>query len=219
MVVTGSDFLNPLINLWNSFVLIVPGIIAALILSGVGYFVAYVIGRALKLVLAKARLDKVIEQAKVSKIIGYVRLSSLLGEIAKWYIFIIFLTAAVDLLELGKLSDILNLFVSWVPNLIAALLIVIFGLLLAQFVKIKIEEHAKTSLAKTASNILMGVISAIVIIIALDQIGIEVEILKNLLLVAVASIGLGAALAIGLSFGLGNKKEANDLLKDIRKRL
>jgi len=218
LVISGTDFLNPLINLWNSFVLLVPGLVAGIILAVVGYIVAYVIGHAIKIVLIKARLDQKVEQAKISKAIGYVKLSSLFGELVKWYILIIFLQSAVDLLELGTLSNILGKFVLWVPNLIAAFLIIVFGLLLAQFVKVKIEDHVKTALAKTTSNILMGVITAIVIIIALDQIGIEVDILENLLLVVAASLGIGVALAVGLAFGLGNKKEANDMLRNIRKR-
>ena len=219
MAITGTEFLNPLVSLWNSFVILIPGLIAAIILAVVGYLIAYIIGHALKLVLAKANLDKKVEQARISKAIGYIRLSSLFGELVKWYIFIIFLTAAVDLLELGTLSDILSRFVLWMPNLIIAILVVIVGLLLAQFVKVKIEEHAKTALAKTASNTLMIVIAAVAIIIALDQIGIEVGILENLVLLIVGAVALGVALAIGLSFGLGNKKEANDMLRNLKKKL
>lgn len=214
-----TDMLNPLISLWNSFVLLVPSLVAGIIILVLGYAIAYIIGHAIKLVLAKLKIDHKIEQAKISKAIGYVKLSSLLGELVKWYIFIIFLQAAADVLDLGSLTEILMKFVLWVPNLIASLLIVIFGLLLAQLVKVKVEEHAKTSLARTASNILMGVISAIAIIIALDQLGIEVGLLQNIVMVAVASLGLGIAIAVGLSFGLGNKREANEILRDIRKRL
>src|SRR3989344_2286542 len=207
-----TELLNPLISLWNSFVLLVPGLIAAIVLTVIGYVIAYILGHALKLVLVKTKLDQKVEQARISKAIGYIRLSSLFGELVKWYIFVIFLQSAVDVLELGTLSEILSKFVLWIPNLIAGLLVVIFGFLLAQFIKVKVQEHAKTSLAKTASNIFMCVIAAISVIIALGQIGIEIGILENLLIVVVASLGLGAALAIGLSFGLGNKKEANDLL-------
>lgn len=219
MVITGTEFLNPLISLWNSIVLMLPGLIAGIIIAVVGYLVAYIIGHAIKLILAKTGLDKKIEQAKVSKAIGYIKVSSLLGELTKWYIFIIFLQQAVDVLDLGTLSDVLSRFVLWMPNLIVALVITSFGLLLAQLVKVKLEEHAKTALAKTASNILMIVIAVITIIIALDQIGIEVSLLENLVLVVVGALAVGIALAVGLSFGLGNKKEANEMLRNIRKQL
>ena len=219
MAITGTEFLDPLMSLWNGFVLLIPGLVAGIILAVIGYLIAYIIGHALKIILVKVNLDKKIEQAKISKSIGYIRLSSFLGELVKWYIFVIFLQASVDLLNLGTLSDTLSKFVLWVPNLIAAIVIIILGLLLAQFVRVKIEDHAKTSMAKTAANILMIVIAAIAIIMSLDQIGIQVDILENLLLVVIGAVAVGVALAIGLSFGLGNKKEANEMLKGIRKQL
>ncbi len=219
MAIAATDFLDPLVNLWNSFVTVIPGLVFAVVLLVVGYFVAFIIARALKIVMMKAKLDQKIEQAKISKAIGYIKVSSLLSELVKWFLFVIFLQAAVDKLELGTLSDVLGMFVLWVPHVIVAVLILVGGLLLAQFVRLKVEEHAKTELAKVASHALMVVITAIVFIIALDQIGIEVDILKNLVYILIGAFGVGAALAMGLSFGLGNQKEANEMLRSLRKRL
>ena len=214
-----TDFLDPLVSLWNSFVTVIPGLVFAIILLAVGYLVSFIIGRALKIVLVKAKLDQKIEQAKISKAIGYVKVSSLLGELVKWFLFVIFLQAAVDQLELGTLSDILGMFVLWLPHLIVAVTLLIVGLLFAQFVRVQVEEHARTEFAKVASHALMVVIAVIVFIIALDQIGIELDLVKNLIYIVVGAFGIGAALAMGLSFGLGNQKEANEMLKSLRKRL
>ena len=54
---TGSLILNPLISLWNGFVGVLPGIIAAIIVLIIGYFVALGVGHAVKVLLEKAGLD------------------------------------------------------------------------------------------------------------------------------------------------------------------
>jgi len=211
--VSTGDFINPLVNLWNSFVEILPGIVAAVIILIVGYLIAYIIGHAIKLVLQKIGLDTRLAKAKLSKAIGYTHMSSVLGEIIKWYIFIIFLQAAVSVLNLGTLSVILNEFAFWLPNVIAAVIVVLFGLLFAHYVSLKLEEHTKMRGLKVMSRALKAVIMFIVLVVALGQIGIDVSILENGFLLVIA----GFALALGLAFGLGSKKEAGEAIRRIRK--
>lgn len=217
LTTTSEALTNPLINLWVSFIQLLPKLIAAIIILIVGYVLAYIVGHALKVLLWKIGLDKQIEKAKISKAMGRLRLSSILGEITKWYIFIIFLQSAVDIVNLGTLSVLLQEFVMWLPNVIAAALVIIFGLYMAHFITIKIREHTDVKGGKTLTGILNVVIIFIVTIIALEQIGINVAILTNTFLILLSAFALGIALAIGLSFGLGTKNNANKALGKIKK--
>jgi len=212
VLIGAENLLNPLINLWNGFVNILPGLVAAIIILIIGYLIAFIIGHAIKLVLQKLGLDKRLAKAKVSKAIGYTHMSSVIGEIVKWYIFVIFIQAAVDVLSLGTLSTILNEFAMWLPNVIAAVIVVLFGLIFAHYVSIKIEEHSKVKGIKTLSKGLKAVIIFIIAVIALEQIGVDVSILKNGFLLLIA----GVALAIGLAFGLGAKKHAGEAMKKLK---
>lgn len=217
LTTTSEALTNPLVNLWLSFVQLLPNLIAAIIILIVGYVVAYILGHALKVLLWKVGLDKQIESAKLSKAIGKLRLSSILGEITKWYVFIIFLQSAVDTVNLGTLSILLQEFVLWLPNIIAAVLVIIFGLYLAHFVTIKVREHTDVRGGKTISGLFNGVIIFIVVTIALEQIGINVGLLTNAFLILLAALAMGAALAIGLSFGLGTQRHAPKALAKIKK--
>jgi hypothetical protein len=214
---TGMSLTDPIVSLWQGLVNLLPGLIIAILILIIGYVVAYVIGHAVRLLLMKVGLEKQVEKAKLTKAIGNIRLSSVFGEITKWYIFLIFLSAAVDIVELGTLSMILRQLVLWIPNVIAGALILIFGLFIAHYVSMKIKQHAEMSGAKTLSNVTYAVIVVIVTLIALEQIGINVSILTNTFLIIVASLGLGFALAVGLSFGLGSKQEAGKALAKIKK--
>jgi len=212
---TGSLILNPLISLWNSFVNILPGIIAAIIILIIGYFIAVGIGHALRVLLEKAGLDIYMEKAKLSKSVGHIHISRLLGEITKWYIFLIFLQSSVDLLSLGALSAVLNEFVLWLPNLIIAAIIVIFGVALSHFIGTKIEEHTEMKGVRLFSKIIKIVVLFIVIVIALEQIGVDVSILENTFLLLIGSLAVGIAIALGIGLGSGLKGEGKKIVQEI----
>lgn len=219
LTTTSGALTDPLVNLWVSFVQLLPNLIAAILILIVGYVVAYIVGHALKVLLFKLGLDRQIEKAQMSKAMGRLRLSSILGEITKWYIFIIFLQSAIDLVNLGTLSILLQEFVIWLPNVIAAALVIIFGLYIAHLVTIKVREHTDVKGGKTVTGILNAVIIFLVVMIALQQIGINVSILSNTFLILLGGISLGSAVAIGLSFGLGTQKDAGKALDKMKKWL
>lgn len=210
---TGAGLLDPLVELWNGFARVIPSLILAIIVTIFGYILAYIIGHAIKIGLQRAGLDKQVAKAKLTKAIGQVHISSLLGELVKWIIFIIFLGQAADIVKLGTLSILLNRFVLWLPNLIFAVVVLVFGLIFAHYVDIKVQEHAKVKSAKIASQTLRVIIIFIFGIIALEQINIDVSILKLAFLILVG----GIALALGLAFGLGARNDAANWMKGIKR--
>ncbi len=214
---TGISLTDPIISLWQGLVTVLPGLIIAILILIIGYVVAYVVGHGVRLLLVKVGFERQVEKAKMTKAIGNIRVSAVLGELTKWYIFLIFLSTAVDVVELGTLSTILRQFVLWVPNLIASALILIFGLFVAHYISIKIRQHSNMVGAKTLSTIAYIVITTVVTLVGLEQVGINVSILTNTFLIVVAALGLGFALAIGLSFGLGTKQEAGKALNKIKR--
>jgi len=213
---TGSLILNPLISLWNGFVGVLPGIIAAIIVLIIGYFVALGIGHAVKVLLEKAGLDTYLERSKFAREVGHFHLSRILGEVTKWYIFLIFIQAGVDLLRLGTLSSLLNEFVRWLPNVIVAAIIVIFGVALAHFVSMKIEEHTRTKGVGFFSKLIKIVIYYVVLVIALEQIGVEASILENTFLILIGALAVGIAVALGIGLGRAMQPEGKEIVKDLK---
>ena len=219
LTATGSLILNPLVQLWNSFVDILPGIVAAIIVLIIGYFVALGIGHAVRHILDKSGLDRYMARSRLTGSVGHTRLSSVLGEVTKWYIFLIFLQAGVDLLSLGTLSLYLDRFVLWLANVIIAAVIIIFGLAVAHFVAMKIEEHTDMKGVKGVTKLVKGVLILIVVVIALQQIGIKVNIIENLILLIVGALALGIAIALGIGLGKGLQSESKSIVKEIKDML
>lgn len=214
---TSIAIISPLQKIWLKIVEIVPNIIGAVIVLIVGCFVGVILGHAVRVVLEKIKLDDYIKKAKLTKAVGHTHVPALAGEIVKWYIIILFLAPAAQLVSLGALSTMLVKFALWLPTLMGAVIIFLLGLAGIHYLNATIEEHTQMKGAKLANKILSWVLTIILVILALKQIGIDVSILENTFLIIIGAFALGLALALGIGLGLGLKKESEDILKNIRK--
>ncbi len=195
--------------------LALPGFIAAILVIILGYIIAAVISWAVIKLLHGISLDKKIQKYTKSEW-GKAHISGMLGAIIKWYIFIVFIGTAVELVDLGVLSGFLITLANWLPNLIVAVILVLLALLLAEYVDNKIQ-NTKIKGAEMVGRLLYSCIIIIVGVIALNQIGIDVSLLENLILAIVGAMAIGIALALGISLGLGMKDDAKKFVKQIRK--
>jgi len=208
---------NPFDFLWGSFIQFFPKLIGLIVLLVIGYLFGLVLGYFLKTVLQKLGLDRWLDKTELSKAIGRTHISAILGEILKWYVFIVFLQAAVDLIDLGPLSEMLGRVVTWLPHLILAIIIILIGLIFAHFVELKIIEHSEVKGIKAIVRLLKWVIVFMVIVIALRQIGLQVDLLENAFLLVLGALAIGIALALGIALGLGLKKDSEKFIRDLMK--
>src|SRR3989338_586203 len=219
LTATGQLVLNPFVSLANSFVEILPGLIIAVLLTIVGWFVALALGKSVKYILEKAGIDKLMAGSAFTGSVGNTMLSGLFGEITKWFVFLVFLPQVLVNLRLGVLSDLLTSFVIWLPNLLAGAIIVIFGVALAHIVGMKIEEHTSMKGVKLLSRIVKISLIVIVTIVALDQIGIDVSLVKNLILIVVGTFAMGFAIAFGIGVSKGLQKDSDNVVKHLKEIL
>lgn len=208
--------LSSLSVLGNSFIDVLPGIISAGIVILIGYVFALIAGIAVRNVLYRINLDKRFRRGDLEDSLGQVSLSKLFGNIATWYVFIIFLSRAVDLLEFGILSIFLRSVVMWLPNLIAAIIMMLSGVIAADYAAERVSD-IKTRHIGIVANVARWSIITVVGLIALEQIGVNVSLAKDLLLLLFGAVILAFALAIGIGFGLAIKEEARGIIRDLRK--
>jgi len=214
---TTQGIITPLGQIWQSIANQLPGLVGAIVVLILGCFVAVILGHAVRVVLEKLRVDDYVRKAHLTKTIGHTHIPAAAGELFKWYIIILFLQQVVDMIKLGQLSDLLRTFVLWLPNVIIAIVVFLFGLAVANYVKMKTEEHSRQRGTKAAGSILKVVIIVMVIIVALKQIGIDVEILESTFLLIIGALAVGIALALGIGMGLGLRKESESIVQQIKK--
>jgi len=129
-----------------------------------------------------------------------------------WFIMILVIIASLDALGLPIVSDILNDIFLYIPNVVAAIIVLILGILFANLLSAVVRTAASNAGLTTAEALGKVTFYAIIFFsgaIALIQLGIGEEIVA-------AAFGIvfgAAALALALAFGLGGKDVAADHLK------
>jgi small-conductance mechanosensitive channel len=94
----------------------------------------------------------------------------------------------------------------------------LFGWVAADVVCNKIDT-TKIKSKHLLAMVTKAVILIFTIAIALEHIGINVEILKQTFLLLLSAAALGVGLAIGIGFGLGMKDDAKKILRNIGKKI
>ncbi len=212
---------EPVTQMLTRILAYLPVLLGALIILIVGWLVAKAIKRIVDWLLKLIRFDMLADKAGISAILrkGNLKISAreVVSSIIYWLIMIMVLVMAVDALGLPKASDVLASLFAYVPNVIAALLVLIVAMFLASFVS-GIVRAAAGNANLPKPEILAGISRWAIIIfavtISLEQLGIA-----PLLVTATFNIILGGVvLALAIAFGLGGKDAAARYLEELRKK-
>lgn len=142
----------------------------------------------------------------------------LLSELVRWTVVILFLVPAAEVWGLPRVTEILNSFLLYVPNVFVAIVIAFVGIVIANLVS-QIVHNASRSLGGTSSNLLSQTaryaLFFFTTLIVLNQLGVAADLVRILFTGIVAMI----AIAGGLAFGLGGQDLAKKILAELQKRL
>lgn len=214
-----EEITNPFLRMGYGVIDALPGIIAAILILVLGYIVAWVLGKIVHNVLYKIKFDRwILKKTTLSSVIGDFRLSDFLALITKWYVFILFIPAAANLINLGAVQNFLVAVALWIPQAILAIIIGLIGIAAAEYVGLKIVE-TKARAAATMATIARVVIWVFTAIIALDQVGVRIDFATNTLLIILAGVMFGLALAFGIGYGLAMKDEAKKSIAKMKRKL
>jgi hypothetical protein len=201
----------------STFVLAIPRLIGFALILLIGWFVAGLIGAAVNKLLDAVRFD---DLAQRSGITGFTQKmgvkaapSDTMGAIVRWFVRLIALIVAFDALGLPAVSQVLQQFLLWIPNLVVALVILIVAGLIATALS-NIVRGAAAQAGLSNPNLLAGITSAAVwgfaIVVAVNQIGVATALVNTLFMGLVGAL----ALALGLAFGLGGRDTAAEIVRN-----
>lgn len=210
-------------SLWVDVVNIIPNLLVAIALILLGWIVGAGVGKLVAQVISTLKVDSVLRSAGVEKLVersGY-KLSAggFLGALVKWFIIIVFLVAALDVLHLDQANVFLReVVLSYLPQVIVAVLILLIAALVAEFVKNLVVASAKA--AEVGSPYLLGSVAhwsiwIFAILAALNQLNVASAFVQTLFTGIVVAISL----ALGLSFGLGGKDAAARYIERVSSEL
>jgi hypothetical protein len=193
--------------------LLPPLFFAAIILLA-GFVVARMVERLADAFLAGMQFDRSAEKWGVSEAVErtgvHLRPARVIGKLLFWLVMLVVILLASSALGVQNVNDVFANLVGYVPAVFAAIIVVVFGILLGEFVRALILASAGTvegvpTLAKL-SKVIVITISAFM---ALQQLGVAAEIVTT----AFTLILGAAALAFALAFGIGNTTLAGEVTR------
>jgi Conserved TM helix/Mechanosensitive ion channel len=204
-----QSIIEPITNALNQFVTTIaqaaPKIVAALILLGIGLLVGRIIGWVVKKVAQKMNLDRYWNRTGIGESVtraGW-NLTRIISVAARWFVYLFFISAAVNVLEFTQLSQAINDVWLWIPNVVAFIIILVIGALIADFVGrwMQRELPARGVVGgKAIALVATGILYAIVLVVATTQLQIGEAILNSV--ISALIWGMAAAIAIGVGVGL-----------------
>jgi hypothetical protein len=204
-----QSFAQPITNSLNQFATTIgqaaPKIVAALILLGIGLVVGRVIGWIVKKVAQKMNLDRYWSRTGIGESISRAgwNLTRIISVAARWFVYLFFISAAVNVLEFTQLSQAINNVWLWIPNVAAFIIILVIGSLIADFVGrwMQRELPARGVVGGKAIGLAAtGILYAVVLVVATTQLRIGEAVLNSV--ISALIWGMAAAIAIGVGVGL-----------------
>src|ERR671933_1586496 len=132
------DLLRPLENALSTFLSYLPQLVGAIIILIIGYIVAKVLQALVGRVLRGVGFDGWMERGGIKQFFDRAQTdhtpASILGKLVFWFVFIIAITMAADALGIPQISGFLNQLLAFIPSIFAAVLILFFAALLANFI-------------------------------------------------------------------------------------
>lgn len=207
--------LQSLTTMWLEITKIFPNIIGALIIIIIGWIVTKFIVKLIKKVLKLAKVNKIDDKINEIEIVEGKQLNfntvKVVSSFVKWIMYIVLLITASDIMGLEIISNQVSALLGYLPQLFAALVIFMLGLLFANFVKNGLKslfESMDLSGGKMISQVVFFLLLTFISITALNQAGIDTEIITNNINMIIAAF----LLAFAIAFGLGAREVVGKLL-------
>lgn len=199
-----------------------PRLAAAILLLIVGGLIARIIKKSAVHILKSVQLSSAIKKTPVDEFLKNAdigqKIEEIAGSVLYWIVMLVVIHSAMTILGLSSLSIILEKVLNYLPRILAAVIVLFFGVLLAGILETlvkgairSIDGQSARVLGKVASYLVVG----IAILAAISELHIAQEFILILFIGFVTAISLG----VGLSVGLGGQDLVRRLLDKWYKQL
>jgi len=194
----------------------IPRIIGFLVILVIGWFISGLLASAVAALLRAVRFNELAQRSGFSGFVNNMGVrtdaSGLLANITKWFVRLIVLVVAFDALGLPAVSQVLQQFLLWIPNLVVAVVVLVIAGLAANALGNLVR--GSTAQAGLGNPDLLATIARVAvwgfgIVVAVNQIGIAQTLVNTLFMGFIGAL----ALAAGLAFGLGGRETAAQIVQ------
>ncbi|HEU5304045.1 MAG TPA: hypothetical protein VFU40_05320, partial [Gemmatimonadales bacterium] len=203
---TADAFRASLAGALNTFLSAIPRIIGFAVVLIVGWVISSLLARGVEALLNAVRFNDLARRSGFADFVQKMGVrddsAGVIAAIVKWFVRLITLVVAFDMLGLPAVSTVLQQLLLWLPNLVVALVVLVIGGLAANALS-QLVRGATAEAGFTNPDMLATVTKVAVwgftIVIAVNQLGIATTLINTLMIGLVGALSL----AFGLAFGLG----------------
>ncbi len=212
----GEVFTASLQNVWYGVMAQVPNLIVAIIIFAIGWVLAALVEKLVDSIIKTLKLDSALRSAGMEDVVkraGH-NLDSgrFVGVLCKWFVIVVFLMASFEILGLNQVNEFLQSVVSYLPQVIVAVLVLLIGAVVATTMQKVVVASAKAGhlhVAELGGRVTKWSIWIFALLTALYTLGVAPSLIQTL----ITAIFAGLALALGLAFGLGGRDTAQKLIE------
>jgi hypothetical protein len=198
-----------------------PKLLALLTFLALGLAAGWLVKFLLLRLLRAFRFDALCERfglgSSLAKAGTKLSISHLVGRLSFWLVFLLFAFMGIDALDLTATANLMSGIIEFLPHTLAAVLLLLFGVLLANFIAeaaLIATVNAQIQEARIIASFIRWGVLIFTAAMVLTQLGIAKEIV-----VAAFSIMFGGVmLALAIAVGLGGQTVAKDLLEERLRR-
>ncbi len=203
---------SKLADLFTDFL---PKLLIAFMVFFLGWLIAKVIRSVVKKILKKVRIDEFAKKVELDKILNQISkdftLSNFLASLVYFLIVFVFLTISTEILGLDIITNGIEAIIAYIPQIFIAFVIFVVGSYVANIIKNTIYSAANSigiSGARIIANIVFYLLMIFVLITALNQAGVDTNIItQNLTLI------LGAILlSFSISYAFASRQIVRNML-------
>ena len=195
----------------------IPRIIGFVVILVIGWLIASALAAGVAALLRAVRFNVLAQNAGIQGFINNMGLrtdaSGFLANIVKWFVRLIVLVVAFDALGLPAVSNVLQQFLLWIPNLVVAVVVLVIAGLAANALSNLVRgstAQAGFDNPDTLATIARVAVWSFGIVVAVNQIGVAQELVNTLFMGFIGAL----ALAAGLAFGLGGRDTAGQIVQN-----
>jgi hypothetical protein len=193
---------------------VLPGLLLALVILMAGFLVARMVERLVDAMLARVHFDR--EAAKWGVTEAVERTGTregparVVGKLLFWSVMLVVILLSSSALGIENINDIFGSLIGYIPTVFAAIIVIVLGLILGEFVRALILASAGgVEGVPTLAKVAKGVVIMISVFMALQQVGVAADIVTTAFTLILGAV----ALAVALAFGLGNTHLAGEITR------
>lgn len=202
-------------NALSTAVASLPRVVTGLILVIVALVVAKLVEKTIRSMLIRVKFDDVLARAGIDKSLQRIGLRQSLNfvvpRIIYFLLLLLFAQTGAEGLGLHAIAGAISAFMAYLPNVIAAFLLLLIGSAAGSFLGNSVAEAARNAgidYGTSLGSMVSGFVLFVVGIMALAQLKINTDIIRIVTMCVLA----GLALAFGLSFGLGTRDVTRNII-------